>query len=186
MTRSFGERAGHLQRQNATGFRHLDARALPLGAVPKPSHVGRDGRCRGCDPSGIRQDVEGVGWIRRQCRPAPCLAPAYHAQCHGGRCPKAEPASHGATRRLLEERTAEVLDSPDFEGDAILARLHAAISTLPPKQRWVFQARYFDDRPYVDLASETGTSEGALKASYHHAKKKIEAILQKEAESWFH
>ena len=87
---------------------------------------------------------------------------------------------------LLEERTAEVLDSPDFEGDAILARLHAAISTLPPKQRWVFQARYFDDRPYVDLASETGTSEGALKASYHHAKKKIEAILQKEAESWFH
>ena len=43
---------------------------------------------------------------------------------------------------LLEERTAEVLDSPDFEGDAILARLHAAISTLPPKQRWVFQARY--------------------------------------------
>lgn len=87
---------------------------------------------------------------------------------------------------LLEERTAEVLSSPDFEGDAILARLHAAISTLPPKQRWVFQARYFDDRPYVDLASETGTSEGALKASFHHAKKKIKAILQKEAESWFH
>jgi DNA-directed RNA polymerase specialized sigma24 family protein len=48
---------------------------------------------------------------------------------------------------MLEERTAEALDSPDFEGDAILARLHAAISTLPPKQRWVFQARYFDDRP---------------------------------------
>ena len=87
---------------------------------------------------------------------------------------------------LLEERTAEVLSSPDFEGDAILARLHAAISTLPPKQRWVFQARYFDDRPYVDLASETGTSEGALKGAFHHAKKKIEAILQKEAESWFH
>ncbi|MGB1572947.1 MAG: sigma factor-like helix-turn-helix DNA-binding protein, partial [Flavobacteriales bacterium] len=61
-----------------------------------------------------------------------------------------------------------------------------AISTLPPKQRWVFQARYFDDCPYADLASETGTSEGALKASYHHAKKKIEVILQKEAESWFH
>ena len=87
---------------------------------------------------------------------------------------------------MLEERTAEVLTSPDFEGDRILARLHAAISTLPPKQRWVFQARYFDDRPYADLASETGTSEGALKASYHHARKKIEVVLQKEAESLFH
>lgn len=87
---------------------------------------------------------------------------------------------------VLEERTAETLNSPDFEGEVILARLHAAISTLPPKQRWVFQARYFDDRSYLDLASETGTSEGALKASYHQAKKKIEATLQKEAESLFH
>ena len=87
---------------------------------------------------------------------------------------------------VLEKRTAEILNSPDFEGEFILARLHAAISTLPPKQRWVFQARYFDDRPYLELAAETGTSEGALKASYHHAKKKIEAILQKEAESLFH
>lgn len=87
---------------------------------------------------------------------------------------------------VLEERTADILNSPDFEGEVILARLHAAISTLPPKQRWVFQARYFDDRPYLDLASETGTSEGALKASYHQAKKKIEAILQNEAESLFH
>ena len=87
---------------------------------------------------------------------------------------------------LLQDRTAEVLSSPDFEGAPILAPLHPAISTLPPKQRWVFQARYFDDRPYVDLASEPATYEGALKASFHHAKKKIEASLQKEAESWFH
>ena len=87
---------------------------------------------------------------------------------------------------LMEVRTSEVLSSPDFEGDAIMARLYAVMSTLPPKQRWVFQARYFDDRPYADLASETGTSEGALKASYHHAKKKMEAILQQEAESLFH
>lgn len=86
----------------------------------------------------------------------------------------------------LEERTAHVLASPDFEGDEVLARLHAAISTLPPKQRWVFQARYFDDRSYADLADETGTSEGALKASFHHARKKIEAILKKEAETLFH
>jgi len=87
---------------------------------------------------------------------------------------------------VLEERTAQLLSSPDFEGDEILARLHAVISTLPPKQRWVFQARYFDDRPYADLSVETGTSEGALKASYHHARKKIEAVLRTEAESLFH
>ena len=60
---------------------------------------------------------------------------------------------------MLEEKRGG-LGSPDFEGNAILARLHAAISTLPLKQRWVFQARYFDDRPYADLASETGTSKG--------------------------
>ena len=87
---------------------------------------------------------------------------------------------------VLEERTGQVLSSSDFEGDAILARLHGAISTLPPKQRWVFQARYFDDRTYADLSLETGTSEGALKASYHHARKKIETILKKDAESMFH
>jgi len=87
---------------------------------------------------------------------------------------------------LLEERSSQLLSSADFDGDAVLARLHGAMSTLPPKQRWVFQARYFDDRPYVDLASETGTSEGALKASYHHARKKIEAILKKDADALFH
>ena len=86
----------------------------------------------------------------------------------------------------LEERTAQMLASPDFEGNEVLARLHAAISTLPPKQRWVFQARYFDDRSYADLADETGTSEGALRASFHHARKKIEAVLKKEAETLFH
>lgn len=87
---------------------------------------------------------------------------------------------------VLEERTAQLMSSPEFEGDEILARLHTVISTLPPKQRWVFQARYFDGRPYADLALETGTSEGALKASYHHARKKIEAVLRKDAESLFH
>ena len=64
---------------------------------------------------------------------------------------------------MLEERTAEVWTLPILE-DAILARLHLPHLHVAPKQRWVFQARYFDDRLYADLASETGTSEGALKA----------------------
>ena len=82
---------------------------------------------------------------------------------------------------VLEERTAQVLSSPDFDGDVILARLHAAISTLPPRQRWVFQARYFGGRSYAELAKETGKSEGALKASFHHARKKIESFIQEQA-----
>ena len=85
----------------------------------------------------------------------------------------------------LEERTAAVLASDDFEGDRILALLHSAIAQLPPKQRWVFQARYFDARPYALLAKETGTSEGALKASYHHGRKKIERILEAQASVLF-
>lgn len=85
----------------------------------------------------------------------------------------------------IEERTAAVMASPEFEGDRILARLHAAVASLPPKQRWVFQARYFDARSYADLAEETGTSEGALKASYHHARQKVEGILRDAAAQVF-
>lgn len=86
----------------------------------------------------------------------------------------------------LEERTSGVLSSDDFSGERIMALLHAAIATLPPKQRWVFQARYFDGRSYAHLSLETGTSEGALKASYHHAKKKIEKVLKAEASLVFY
>ena len=49
---------------------------------------------------------------------------------------------------------------------------------LPEKQRLVFQLRYYDELPYQDIAVITGTSEGALKASYHIAAKKVEAILK--------
>ena len=86
---------------------------------------------------------------------------------------------------VLEERTESVLSADDFQGDRILASLHAAVSTLPPKQRWVFQARYFDARSYAELSEETGTTEGALKASYHHARKKVESLLREDAELIF-
>lgn len=61
-----------------------------------------------------------------------------------------------------------------FDGDAAIRALYHALDTLPAKQRLVFQMKYFDDLPYAEIASITGTSEGALKASYHHAVKKIE------------
>lgn len=65
-----------------------------------------------------------------------------------------------------------------FDGDHAQARLHAALQTLPDKQRAVFNLRYFEEMPYQDISSITGTSVGALKASYHHAAKKIEAFFK--------
>lgn len=52
-----------------------------------------------------------------------------------------------------------------------------AIEHLPEKQALVFQLKYFEDLPYQDIAEKTGTSVGALKANYHHAKQKIEEFL---------
>ena len=57
-----------------------------------------------------------------------------------------------------------------------------AIATLPEKQRQVFLLRYYDEMSYQDIAEISGTSVGALKASYHHAANKIENyILNRKA-----
>lgn len=60
-----------------------------------------------------------------------------------------------------------------FDGDDVQARLQAAIQSLPPKQRTVFNMKYFDEMKYEEMSSILGTSVGALKASYHIAVKKI-------------
>ncbi len=64
-----------------------------------------------------------------------------------------------------------------FDGDEAEKVFRQAINSLPQKQRLVFQMRYYDEIPYEQIAAITGTSEGALKASYHHAVKKIEAFV---------
>jgi len=64
-----------------------------------------------------------------------------------------------------------------FDGDAAQEKLQNAIMLLPDKQRIVFNLKYFDDMTYEDMSRVLNTSEGALKASYHHAVKKIEKIL---------
>ncbi|MFD1615522.1 RNA polymerase sigma factor [Gelatiniphilus marinus] len=64
-----------------------------------------------------------------------------------------------------------------FEGDAIQLKLQQAIASLPQKQQLVFNMRYFEDIKYKDMAEILETSEGALKASYHIAVKKIEDYL---------
>ncbi|MDR1746821.1 MAG: sigma-70 family RNA polymerase sigma factor [Tannerella sp.] len=64
-----------------------------------------------------------------------------------------------------------------FDGDALETKLEEAILSLPEKQRMVFTMKYYDDMKYEDMSEILGTSVGALKASYHHAVKKIESIL---------
>jgi len=67
-----------------------------------------------------------------------------------------------------------------FSGDEIQARLQSAIALLPEKQKAVFIMRYYDELKYEEMAVITGTSVGALKASYHHAVQKIEASIKKQ------
>lgn len=64
-----------------------------------------------------------------------------------------------------------------FEGDDIQLKLQEAIARLPEKQQLVFNMRYFQDIKYKDLSEILDTSEGALKASYHIAVKKLEDYL---------
>ena len=64
-----------------------------------------------------------------------------------------------------------------FDGDEAQRLLQQAIATLPEKQRLVFNMRYYDEMKYEDMSEILGTSTGALKASYHHALKKIEAFF---------
>jgi len=78
----------------------------------------------------------------------------------------------------VEGELAEKLDHvPGLNGEEIQLRLQKALLTLPAKQRIVFNMKYFDDLTYEDISEATGTSVGALKASYHHAVKKIEEFL---------
>lgn len=69
-----------------------------------------------------------------------------------------------------------------FDGDDAMQRLKAAVATLPEKQKAVFNLRYYEDLSYKEIADILDTTVGALKASYHHAVKKIETYL-KEVES---
>jgi RNA polymerase sigma-70 factor (ECF subfamily) len=65
-----------------------------------------------------------------------------------------------------------------FNGDRIQMKLQQALLTLPDKQRLVFNMKYFDDLKYEEISEILGTSVGALKASYHHAVKKIEEFIK--------
>ncbi len=64
-----------------------------------------------------------------------------------------------------------------FDGDAVQLQLQHAIAQLPEKQRIVFNLRYYEEMPYEEMSTILDTSVGALKASFHHAVKKVEALF---------
>ena len=67
-----------------------------------------------------------------------------------------------------------------FNGDDIQKKLQQAILSLPEKQRLVFNMRYYDEMKYEEMSEILGTSVGALKASYHHAVKKVTQYMEAE------
>lgn len=75
------------------------------------------------------------------------------------------------------ELSQKVEHDPGMTGDEMVMKLQKAIISLPEKQRLVFQMRYYDEMPYEQMSQVLKTSVGALKASYHHAAKKIEVYL---------
>ncbi|MCQ2337025.1 MAG: RNA polymerase sigma factor [Paludibacteraceae bacterium] len=87
-------------------------------------------------------------------------------------------AKHTAANTDLNDVLAtEIHNDVYFDGDEAQRKLKAAIEQLPEKQRIVFNLRYYDEMPYNQMSEVLGTSEGALKASYHHAVKKIEEFV---------
>ena len=76
-------------------------------------------------------------------------------------------------QQVIENLQADVY----FDGDEIQLKLQKAVASLPQKQQLVFNMKYFDDMKYKEISDVLETSVGALKASYHHAVKKIEKML---------
>lgn len=79
---------------------------------------------------------------------------------------------------VYEHYLSNTLESDEyFNGDEAQKKLQQAVLSLPEKQRIVFNMKYFDEMKYKDMADILDTSEGSLKASYHHAVKKVEQYL---------
>lgn len=85
---------------------------------------------------------------------------------------------NGMTSEALQSKIVDNLKADDyFDGNEIQLKLQKAIVLLPEKQQLVFKMKYFEEIKYEDMSEILGTSVGALKASYHHAVKKIEKYM---------
>jgi RNA polymerase sigma-70 factor (ECF subfamily) len=82
----------------------------------------------------------------------------------------------------ISDHLAESLESDKyFDGDDLQKKLQMAVIQLPEKQRLVFNMKYFDEMKYEEISEILQTSVGALKASFHHAVKKIEEYFDKDS-----
>lgn len=87
----------------------------------------------------------------------------------------------GISNEELQQKSINKLESDVyFEGDIIQLKLQKAIASLPEKQQLVFKMKYFEEMKYENMSEILDTSVGALKASYHHAVKKIEEYLKND------
>ncbi|MFN8776796.1 MAG: RNA polymerase sigma factor [Flavobacteriales bacterium] len=83
--------------------------------------------------------------------------------------------------QVAQRLEAVLAEDTLYTGDDIQRRLQVAVATLPPRQKAVFVMKYFEEKKYDEIAEITGTSVGALKASYHHAVQKVEDHLLRYA-----
>lgn len=83
-----------------------------------------------------------------------------------------------SSEELQTRLIANIESDVYFDGDEIQLKLQKAIATLPQKQQLVFNMKYFQELKYREMSEILDTSEGALKASYHIAAKKIEEYLK--------
>jgi len=85
---------------------------------------------------------------------------------------------NGITSEALQSKIVDNLKADTyFDGNEIQLKLQKAIAILPEKQQLVFKMKYYEEIKYKDMSEVLGTSVGALKASYHHAVKKIEEFM---------
>jgi RNA polymerase sigma factor (sigma-70 family) len=91
---------------------------------------------------------------------------------------KQKARKNGISSVELQNKTIDNLQSDVyFDGNEIQIKLQKAIALLPEKQQLVFKMKYFEELKYEEISEILGTSVGGLKASYHHAVKKIEAFV---------
>lgn len=87
---------------------------------------------------------------------------------------------HISIEELQLENSLALEQDPLYHGDALSLQLQKAVAQLPEKQRIIFTMKYFQEMKYSEIAIILHTSEGALKASYHHAVQKIKKMLEIE------
>ncbi|WP_333601109.1 RNA polymerase sigma factor [Flavobacterium sp.] len=86
---------------------------------------------------------------------------------------------NGSTSEAMQSKIVDNLKADTyFDGNEIQLKLQKAITLLPEKQQLVFKMKYYEEIKYEDMSEILGTSVGALKASYHHAVKKIEDFMK--------